>query len=129
MHSKSVALTEAEWTVMECLWEASPRTGREIVEWLQERNDWSRSTCLTLLRRLEAKDAVYGNEDSGVKRFRPLVCRDEVAVSQAKSLLDRAYHGSLSLLVNAFTKEQTLSQNEIEELYSILKEMEEKQND
>ena len=35
MNKHSISLTEAEWTVMECLWEQSPRTGREAVAWLE----------------------------------------------------------------------------------------------
>ena len=64
-------LTDAEWNVMECLWQKSPRTGRETIDWLKERMGWSRSTTLTLLRRMEEKGAV-GSEASGeVKKFFP----------------------------------------------------------
>ena len=128
MQNKSISLTEAEWSVMECLWDHSPKTGREVVQWLQERTNWSRSTCLTLLRRLEFKSAVGSENNSEPKLFYPLIGRNDAAVCETKSLIDRAYHGSLSLLVSAFTKETSLSQTEIDELYSILKEMEEKQN-
>ena len=55
MNDKHLTLTEAEWMVMECLWEKSPRTGREAVAYLEQRMGWTRSTTLTLLRRLEAK--------------------------------------------------------------------------
>ena len=37
MNDKNIALTEAEWAVMECLWEKSPRTGRETVAWLDQK--------------------------------------------------------------------------------------------
>ena len=70
------SLTGAEWTVMECLWEHSPRTGREVALWLNEKMGWSRSTSLTLLRRLEAKGAV-ASEEGEPKTFRPLIARDE----------------------------------------------------
>ena len=30
-------LTEAEWQVMECVWEKAPCTGREVWEWFQGR--------------------------------------------------------------------------------------------
>ena len=33
-------LTEAEWQVMECVWEKAPCTGREVWEWFQ-----GRTTC------------------------------------------------------------------------------------
>ena len=45
-------LAPAEWQVMECLWEAAPRSGREVTEEMAARLGWKRSTTLTLLRRL-----------------------------------------------------------------------------
>ena len=129
MNDKNVTLTEAEWTVMECLWEKSPRTGRETVAWLDQKMGWTRSTVLTMLRRLEAKGAVAGDTEGELKTFRPLIAREDVAVRETENLLDRAYKGSLSLLVSSLTKKQSLPQNEIDELYAILREMEGKKDD
>lgn len=129
MKDKQIGLTEAEWTVMECLWEKSPRTGRETVAWLEQKMEWTRSTTLTMLRRLEAKGAVASDTNREPKIFRPLIAREEVAVQETENLLDRAYKGSLSLLVSSLTKKQSLPQKEIDELYAILKEMEGKRND
>ena len=129
MNDKNLTLTEAEWTVMECLWEKSPRTGRETVAWLDQKMGWTRSTVLTMLRRLEAKGAVAGDTEGELKTFRPLIAREEVAVRETENLLDRAYKGSLSLLVSSLTKKQSLPQNEIDELYAILREMEGKKDD
>ncbi len=129
MNDKNLTLTEAEWTVMECLWEKSPRTGRETVAWLDQKMGWTRSTVLTMLRRLEAKGAVAGDTEGELKTFRPLIAREDVAVRETENLLDRAYKGSLSLLVSSLTKKQSLPQNEIDELYAILREMEGKKDD
>ena len=129
MNDKNLTLTEAEWTVMECLWEKSPRTGRETVAWLDQKMGWTRSTVLTMLRRLEAKGAVAGDTEGELKTFRPLIAREDVAVRETENLLDRAYKGSLSLLVSSLIKKQSLPQNEIDELYAILREMEGKKDD
>ena len=129
MNDKNLTLTEAEWTVMECLWEKSPRTGRETVAWLDQKMGWTRSTVLTMLRRLEAKGAVAGDTEGELKTFCPLIAREDVAVRETENLLDRAYKGSLSLLVSSLTKKQSLPQNEIDELYAILREMEGKKDD
>lgn len=129
MNDKNLTLTEAEWTVMECLWEKSPRTGRETVAWLDQKMGWTRSTVLTMLRRLEAKGAVAGDTEGELKTFRPLIAREDVAVRETENLLDRAYKGSLSLLVSSLTKKQSLPQEEIDELYAILREMEGKKDD
>jgi BlaI family penicillinase repressor len=129
MSKKNFDPTEAEWHLMECLWEKSPRTGRETVSWLEARMGWTRSTTLTMLRRLEAKGAVAGDTEGEPKTFRPLIAREEVAVRETENLLDRAYKGSLSLLVSSLTRKQSLPQKEIDELYAILREMEGKNND
>ena len=124
MEKEHIRLTEAEWAVMECLWEKEPRTGREVVQWLGKRMGWTRSTSLTLLRRLEAKGAVSGEADGERKVFRPLIRREDAALRETESLLDRVYKGSLSLMVSSLTKKQPLRQEEIDELYSILRQME-----
>ena len=124
MEKENITLTAAEWNVMECLWEHAPRTGRELTEALETVSGWSRSTTLTLLRRLEDKGAVLGETDGRVKTFSPLVSREEAALRETENLLTRAYHGSLSLMLSAFTKKQALSREELDELYDILKRTE-----
>lgn len=129
MEELNINLTEAEWNVMECLWEKSPRTGRETVSWLKEHMGWSRSTTLTLLRRMEEKGAVGAETTGEVKEFFPLITRDQAALKETKDFLRRIYKGSLGMMLSAFTKKQDLSKSEIDELYAILKELEEKKDD
>lgn len=125
MDNGNIDLTTAEWSVMECLWEKSPRTGREATKWLEEQMGWNRSTTLTLLRRLEAKGAIASETKSGFKTFRPLIRKEDAALQETEELLDKAYKGSLSLLVSSLTKKQSLAQEEIDELYAILRQAEE----
>ena len=125
MRTQNINLTTAEWSVMECLWNKSPRTGREATEWLEESMGWNRSTTLTLLRRMEAKGAVVSDTEDGMKSFRPLIRREDAALQETEDFLGRVYKGSLSLMVSALTKKQALSQSEIDELYTMLQRMEE----
>ncbi len=52
---KKLSLTDAEWSVMEQLWAAPGSTGRALTAALEQKTGWSRSTTLTLLRRLVEK--------------------------------------------------------------------------
>ena len=52
MNEPNIRLTNTEWNLMECLWETSPRTGRETTDYLQKYVGWTRSTTLTMLRRM-----------------------------------------------------------------------------
>lgn len=129
MSTKKISLTTAEWTVMECLWEKAPITGREAVEILNQRMGWNRSTTLTLLRRMEAKGAVLGDTDGDMKTFLPLLHREDAALQETKDFLGRVFNGSLSLMVSSLTRKQSLPQQEIDELYALLRDMEENKND
>lgn len=114
---------------MECLWEKSPRTGREATACLAARMGWSRSTTLTLLRRLEDKGAVAADTENGVKSFRPLLRREDAALRETEDFLGRVYKGSLSLMVSTLTRKQVLPPEEVEALYAMLRRLEEEKGD
>lgn len=130
MKENRISLTQAEWSVMECLWEAGPLTGREVVQSMEKSCGWSRSTTLTLLSRLENKGALKSAPaEKGPKVFTPVLRREEAALGETKDFLDRVYQGSLSLMVSALTKKQALSREELDELYELLKGLEEDRHD
>ena len=129
MEKETVSLSEAEWKVMEALWEEAPATGRALCARMEREMGWKRSTTLTLLRRMEAKGAVAAAQDGGVKTFSHLLRREEAALRETESFLSRVYHGSLSMMVSTLSQKQALSQKEIDELYALLKEAEVKRDD
>lgn len=118
-------LTPTEWHLMECLWEKSPRTGREAVEYLEKSVGWSRSTTLTMLRRMTEKGAIRCGEEDGVKVYEPLIQKEEAMLHETDDFLSRVYKGSVSMMMSAITRKQDLSQKEIDELYAILRKAEE----
>ena len=101
-----------------------PRTGREATEYLEEKMGWSRSTTLTLLRRMTEKGLVHCQEEGGVKTYAPLIGREDAAQRETASFLDRVYHGSVSMMVSAMTEKKDLSREEIDALYAILRQAE-----
>lgn len=130
MADKQISLTQAEWNVMECLWEAGPLTGREVTRRMEKNCGWSRSTTLTLLSRLEHKGTLESIPGAkGPKVFSPLLGREDAALQETKDFLDRVYQGSLSLMVSTLTQKQTLSQEELDELYELLKGLEAERHD
>ena len=121
---ESISLSEAEWKVMEELWNCAGATGRELTERMEQRCSWNRSTTLTLLRRMEAKGAVESVQEGPVKTFRPRLRREDAALRETESFLGRVYHGSLSMMVSTLSRKQALSRKEIDELYALLREAE-----
>ena len=128
MEHSHLSLTPAEWHVMECLWQHNPCTGREATEYLASHIGWSRSTTLTMLRRMCEKGLIACVEDNGLKVYSPLLRQEEATMMETESFIQRVYHGSISMMLSAFTKKQALSDQEIQELYAILNQAKEEQS-
>lgn len=113
-------LSEAEWNVMESLWEYSPKIGSQIAADMAGRTGWSRSTTLTMLRRMTEKNLISCENSGKMKTYAPLIDREEAVKKETESFLNRVYHGSVSMLLNGFVEKQKLSSKDIEELRQIL---------
>lgn len=121
-------LTSTEWNLMECLWDSAPRSGRDAVEYMKDTVGWSRSTTLTMLRRMSEKGIIACTDEDGMKVYSPLIPREAAVQRETDSFLSRVYQGSVSTMMNAITKKQKLSKAEIDELYAIIRQAEEAQN-
>ena len=121
-------LSEAEWNIMESLWEYSPKVGSQIVADMAERTGWSRSTTLTMLRRMHEKGMISCNDNGQMKEYAPLIERETAVKRETESFLNRVYHGSISMLVSGFVEKQRLSREELAELRQILDKAEEERH-
>lgn len=117
-------LTSSEWNVLNCLWEHSPRTVMQIASELERTVGWARSTTITTLHRMEAKGLVRREQASRGNAYVPLVDREQAAVAETQSFLDRVYRGSVGLMMSAMAQRRELSAGEISELRAILDQAE-----
>ena len=121
---KMQTLNHSEWLVMEYLWQ-KPHTLMELVAALGESAGWSKSTVATVVRRMEEKGIVSHTEQGRTKLFAPTLNRADVTARETRSLLQRAYNGSVGLLVSTMAESKRLTKADIDELYAILKKAEE----
>lgn len=116
-------ITNSEWYVMECLWDSAPRTLMQIVEECGSRMGWAKSTCTTMVKRMDAKGLIRHEEEGRTKLFYPVVKREEVAVKQTRDFLQRIYKGSVGMMMNALADQDDLNEEDINELESILEQL------
>ncbi|MCH5349189.1 MAG: BlaI/MecI/CopY family transcriptional regulator [Oscillospiraceae bacterium] len=125
---KKINLSAAEWEIMSMLWEKEPMTAVQITDAFEAEKGWTRTTVISFLKRMEAKNAVSYKKEKAAREYYTIVKREDVAVSETKSFLDRIYRGSIGMMVNSLIDQKALSKEDIDELYDILKKAEEKQN-
>lgn len=121
---KQIGLSQSEWVLMECLWRR-PHTLMELVGELSGTVGWSKSTVATMVSRMEEKKIIAYDMNGRTKIFRPVITREDASVRETKNLLQKAYQGSVGLLVNAMAQSDGLTKADIAELYEILRKAEE----
>ncbi|MDD4627149.1 MAG: BlaI/MecI/CopY family transcriptional regulator [Syntrophomonas sp.] len=124
---KRINLSDGEWIIMNVLWKSAPQTITKLTSALKESTGWSKHTIITMLNRMESKGAVRYEQGVKAKQYYPAVERAETALEETESFLDKVYSGSLGLMVNTMVEKNSLSKEEIEELYAILKRAEEEE--
>jgi BlaI family penicillinase repressor len=122
---EKIALSNAEWKIMNLLWKQSPRTIMEMVKTLSDEAEWTKHTLLSQLKRMEAKGAVRHESDGHAKHFYPVIGREESVEEETRQFLDRVFDGSIEMLVTSLVKQKRLPEDKVTELYRILTDAEE----
>ena len=116
-------ISDAEFAIMEILWEQAPLTATDVAARLPEERDWSLATVKTLLSRLLAKAAVDHRQDGRRFLYTPAVEREDYVSVESKRLVDRLFGGKLMPLVAHLAEQEKLSPEDIAEIERLLGEM------
>ena len=122
MDTSKIMLQPSEWIIMEKLWEVHPMTLMQLYHELKIEPGWSKSTVTTLLGRMVDKGILYYEDGGKAKQYYPKVNRDDAAITETESLLERVYKGSVSMMMSTLIRNNNLSETDLEELYQILGE-------
>lgn len=117
---ENISLNNSEWNIMEELWQGQPKTLMQIVHGMKEKQGWSKSTTNTMLRRMQEKGYIRYEAGKKARLYFAVLERKDVVLRETESFLNRAYGGSLGMLMNTFAENHQLTAAEIEELRQIL---------
>ena len=118
----TVQVTEAEWKIMEVLWDHSPRTMTEITAILEPTTGWTRHTVITLLKRMLEKGSISMDDSERAKKYTPLITREEASTEETHKLLSHIFKGKASLLVNHLVDSGDLSEDDLQQILALMKE-------
>lgn len=122
MSQPTTSISDAEWRVMDALWERSPATAAEVIEALDGVADWSPRTIKTLLARLVRKGHLEFVPRGREYVYRPRVGRDACLRKETRSFLGRFFGSSVSPLVAQLIDAGDLSDADVAELEAILEQ-------
>lgn len=113
-----IKLSEAETVVMRLLWDKGALRAVTLAEMAKEEKGWEKNTTYTLIHRLIKKNAVSRQNPGFI--CKPLIQEFQIRREETRTFLNRMYNGSLNLFVKSFLQNETVSEEELEELRSII---------
>ncbi|MCA8971473.1 MAG: BlaI/MecI/CopY family transcriptional regulator [Planctomycetes bacterium] len=111
-------LTDAEWAVMQALWDGAPATARDLKERIDA--EWAYTTVKTLLQRLVDKGAVQVELRGNTGWYTPIWQKAAARRSAIRSLLDSAFEGSFGGLFQHLARDERLTESQRAELLAML---------
>ena len=118
----AIQVTEAEWKIMECLWDHAPQTMAEITETLAPSTGWTRQTVITLLKRMTEKGSVRMDNSLRAKRYTPVVTREEASTEETHKFLSHIFRGKASLLVSHLVDAGDLTEEDLQQILSVIQD-------
>lgn len=115
-------LSDAEWIVMNALWENFPAPAREVLGRVEDETGWAYSTLKTLLARLVEKGALDTHKRANTSLYEPLITREQARRSALHRLLDKAFDGTFGSLLQHMVAAERLSPRERRRLAELLTE-------
>ncbi len=113
-------ISDAEWEVMNVLWESSPRAATEVADELCGRMKWHPKTVKTLLGRLVKKGALRYREEGNRYLYTPAFPRDRFVAVESRSFIERVFGGKATPALVHMVETMDLTEEDLRELRAIL---------
>ncbi|MHC4407885.1 MAG: BlaI/MecI/CopY family transcriptional regulator [Planctomycetota bacterium] len=113
-------LSEAEWRIMNRVWEDHPVTAREVLDSIE--SDWAYTTVKTMMTRLQKKGVLKEKKRDGVSYYEPKLTRQRARGTALRALVDRAFGGALGGMMSHLVEDEKLTKKQRDELRRMLEE-------
>src|SRR5262245_46842270 len=120
MATKQIRPTKLELAILKVLWEAGPRSVREIQAILSETKPAGYTTVLKMLQIMTEKGLVDRDETVRPQIYRARHSREQTQRNLVSDLLQRAFGGSVKALVMQALATRKSSAKEIEAIEKLL---------
>jgi BlaI family penicillinase repressor len=120
-------VTEAEWEILNIVWEKEPCAAGTVQEALIDRKDWAYTTVKLTMNRMVKKGFLEIEKIRNLHLFRACISRAEARRGELRKMLDRAFGGALTPMLKFLIEQEGLSAEETTELRELVKQSRKRQ--
>ena len=114
-------LTEAEWDIIEVVWEHEPCAAPTVQEELAARKKWTYSTVKTLMDRMVGKSLLTTERIRNLMLYRSAISRNDAQRGELLRTVKRAFGGAFTPMMQFMLEDNTLSQQELRNLEEMIR--------
>ncbi|MBN1803988.1 MAG: BlaI/MecI/CopY family transcriptional regulator [Sedimentisphaerales bacterium] len=121
MAKKNYELTEAEWAIIQTIWENEPCAAPAVQEQLEDQKNWTYSTVKTLMDRMVTKGLLKTERIRNIILYRSAVTRLQAQKSEVMRTIKRAFDGALTPMMQFLLNNNALSAKQLDELETLIR--------
>jgi BlaI family penicillinase repressor len=121
MASRRYELTEAEWDIIEVVWEHEPCAAPTVQEELVARRKWTYSTVKTLMDRMAAKGLLTTERIRNLILYRSAISQKDAQRGELMRTVKRAFGGAFTPMMQFMLEDNALSARELEDLEEMIR--------
>lgn len=121
MATRDHELTEAEWDIIQVVWERQPCAAPTVQEELAGRKKWSYSTVKTLMDRMVTKDLLTTERIRNLMLYRSAISRQDAQRGELMKAVKRAFGGAFTPMMQFMLDNDALSRKELDDLESLIR--------
>lgn len=121
MATKHHELTEAEWEIIQVVWERQPCAAPTVQEQLAGRKKWTYSTVKTLMDRMVVKGLLTTERIRNLILYSAAITRRQAQKGELTKTLARAFGGAFTPMMQFMLDSNALSADELDELETLIR--------
>ena len=115
-------LTEAEWAIIQVIWEKEPCTAPDVQELLEKSKKWTYSTVKTLMDRMVSKGLLKTEKIRNLILYSSVVTRPQAQNSEIMKTVKRAFNGAFTPMMQFMLDNNNLSAEQLDELEDLIRQ-------
>jgi len=113
-------LTEAEWEIMNVVWDKEPCAAGTVQEALAKSKDWAYATVKLTMDRMVKKGFLEINRIRNLQLFHSRISEVEARRGELRQMLKRAFGGTLTPMLKFLVEHEGLSKEEAAQLRTLV---------